>query len=126
MTEPLTDLQRRMLEQWTTPPTAERAPTLVPVPGKRDRRGRVPRTKRRGHPLADNEGKVYPHRALAWDLWGPGPHRCWQCGATVYWLRQVKGAPVVPCELRVAFVDGDVGNVDAANLRPSCAPCRQR
>jgi hypothetical protein len=41
----------------------------------------------------------------------------------VYWLRQVKGAEIVPCELHVAFVDGDPANVDPANLRPCCSSC---
>jgi hypothetical protein len=66
---------------------------------------------------------VYPHRAAAWEAWGPRSQVCWQCGMRVYWLRQVKGAEIVPCELHVAFVDGDPANVDPANLRPCCSSC---
>jgi hypothetical protein len=114
-------LAERLAEEWAP---AERA--SGPPPRQRrvkGRGGKPPRRKEPKHPLADTSGRVYPHRALAWDVWGPGSQPCWACGQRVYWLRQVKGAEIVPCELRVAFADGDEGNVVAGNLRPCCPEC---
>lgn len=106
-------LAERLADEWAQPREREGGKRGVKPPRKREPR----------HPLADTRGRVYPHRAMAWDLWAPGPQTCWRCGCAVYFVRQVKGAAMVPWELRVAFADGDEGNVSAANLRPACAEC---
>lgn len=114
-------LAERLAEEWAPVERAAEAPP-------RQRRGagrgvKPPRKREPKHPLADTRGRVYPHRALAWEMWAPGPQRCWVCGVDVYFVRQVKGAALVPWELRVAFADGDEANVSAGNLRPCCPGC---
>lgn len=37
------------------------------------------RTTRRGHPVADSNGKVYVHRQVLYDTIGDGPHVCHWC-----------------------------------------------
>ncbi|MEO1064833.1 MAG: hypothetical protein AAFZ07_25740 [Actinomycetota bacterium] len=115
----------------------EAEPPMSPPPATPDwpmvewtvsRRGRRPDrvTIPGGHPLADGKGGVHPHRSLAFDhwseWWGPGPFRCvWaDCTLDLYWMRRVKGCPAPPNELRVAFLDGDAGNLRIENLVPMC------
>lgn len=90
--------------------------------------GRKPaaKAKRRrdpAHPLADSKGGVYPYRAAAWELFGPGPVSCWRCGSLLWWHRRVAGAALPPWELQVDFADGDRSNVSDENLRASCRQC---
>jgi hypothetical protein len=41
--------------------------------------GTYVRTTRRGHPVADSNGKVYVHRQVLYDEIGDGPHTCHWC-----------------------------------------------
>lgn len=65
------------------------------------------------HPLADRQGYVYEHRAVAYEVHGPGPTQCHWCGVALEW----------DSDLHVDHLDHSRGNNNPANLVPSCRPC---
>ena len=73
-----------------------------------------------GHPLADAIGLVYTHRAVLYDVVGPGPHPCHWCGTAVDWQAAGSGY------LQADHVNGDREDNRPENLVPSCGPCNSR
>lgn len=70
-----------------------------------------------GHPLADQWGHVLEHRAVLYDMIGPGPHPCHWCGKAMEWGGY---------SLTADHLDFNRSNNDPANLVPSCNPCNIR
>jgi hypothetical protein len=64
------------------------------------------------HPTADKTGRVYEHRAVFYDVNGPGPHNCHWCGRTLVWD-----------DVTVDHLDEARPNNQPRNLVPSCSPC---
>ena len=67
------------------------------------------------HPLAV-DGWVREHRAVLYDVIGPGEHRCWRCGTWVAW----------GTILEVDHLDRDRQNNAVHNLAPACRGCQNR
>ena len=70
------------------------------------------------HPLSDNKGWVYEHRAVALALWGSGTQACHWCGMPLEW----DGTFLVD-RLCVDHLDGDRSNNEESNLVPACQEC---
>lgn len=66
-----------------------------------------------GHPLADPQGYIYEHRAVAYRVAGPGPQPCFWCGVQLVWDRN----------LHIDHLDHNRGNNDPDNLVISCRRC---
>lgn len=65
------------------------------------------------HPLAAKSGWVYEHRAVVYDLLGPGAHPCFWCREEMEWGRT----------LHIDHLDHVRDNNDPANLVISCRSC---
>jgi hypothetical protein len=69
--------------------------------------------KRPDHPLASPKGWVYEHRAVLYDMLGPGSHPCFWCGKVLEWGQR----------LHADHLDHDRSNNAPINLVPSCLAC---
>jgi endogenous inhibitor of DNA gyrase (YacG/DUF329 family) len=78
-------------------------------------------TTAKGHPLADDSGRVAVSRLTLYGEIGPGPHRCHWCGVEVVWMRGI-----APNALIADHLDWDEQNNDPANLVASCHSCNAR
>jgi hypothetical protein len=68
----------------------------------------------REHPLADQTGHVFEHRAVLYDRLGSGPQTCFWCGVGLEW------SAVVVDHLNDRKTDND-----PVNLVPSCNACNR-
>jgi hypothetical protein len=74
------------------------------------------------HPLSRSDGTIFRHRALVYDLIGPGGHSCTHCGIYVTWDFSCpeKGSLVVD------HLDWNPSNNELSNLVVSCQPCNSK
>lgn len=68
------------------------------------------------HPLANNRGDVYEHRAVLWSKTQGLPTNCHWCGCALVWGRN----------LEVDHLDSVKTNNAPANLVPTCHRCNMR
>lgn len=67
------------------------------------------------HPLAQADGYILEHRAVAYDVYGPAPHTCHWCMNTLTdWSA-----------IEVDHHDGNRLNNDPANLLLACSDCNK-
>lgn len=77
---------------------------------------------RRDHPLARVKGYVLLHRAVLYDVIGPGPHPCHWCGTPVDWVAPKYPSHDLPT-LTTDHVDANTHNNRPENLVPACIKC---
>ena len=70
------------------------------------------------HPLANDRGYIYEHRAVLYDKIGPGPHPCHHCGKTLSW-GGIHG-------IHVDHLNDIPSDNRPGNLVPSCQKCNKR
>ena len=69
------------------------------------------------HPLANQDGWIFEHRVILYEVIGPGAHPCHWCNRSLEWGE--KGGK----RLCVDHLDGNPRNNLASNLVPSCRNC---
>lgn len=91
--------------------------TIVSQLGARDRkndRGYVKIRLTPTHPLAGGSYRwEYEHRIVVFDVYGPGPYRCYWCHVR----------PLEWSDMHADHIDHDRSNNDPVNIRPSCLSC---
>lgn len=68
-----------------------------------------------GHPLANDKGWLYEHRAVVFADLGPGPMSCELCGIEVTWETA-----------HIDHIDNTTDNNARSNLRPTCRGCNTK
>ena len=77
-----------------------------------------------GHPLlAFGQHRIFEHRAVLWEKYGPGSHPCHYCGQSLDWL---PGQMTRDGKITTEHLDGDRGNNDPTNLVVACHGCNVR